>query len=250
MAGLGLFKGICFEDILKSVFCIQVGNSSGTCFVCQLDEGRKLIITCKHLFENNVDGDSVKFSFRRYKDGFSEFSGVLLCPYTDVGDICAIVVEDNNSLLPCVILFDSIDISGHISLGSEIFMLGFPFLTGSETMWLESIDVNNIVYPKPIFRHGYTASGIICDEKHTRILLDMHNNFGFSGSPILMRCRFKNCFDFSYFIVGIMCGYYRDRVNFECESKCKLSANINSGIAYCCPLDAIRFRIGQYKRGK
>lgn len=228
-----------FDEILQSVFHISVSSSSGTCFVCRLTDDKIIVITCKHMFPNSDSDDTVNFSFMHYDGTTDDFSGTLLYSDTCQGDICAIIVND--SRFSCAISFNSFEIPGRVFIGDEIFVLGFPFIMTNKTLRPEPIFIGDTFYPQAILRHGYVASSLVSDKDSKRILLDLHNNPGFSGSPIIKKGRISGTMDFGYIPIGVISGYYYDKINDE------IKTDTNSGISYGCPFDIIWRQIMEYK---
>lgn len=228
-----------FNEILQSIFCISVLNESGTCFVCRLNANQIIVITCKHIFTNANDGDIVNFEFVRYDNQFDNFSGILLCSKMDHSDICAIIVDD--SKFQCSVLFQSLKVPSRVFIGDEVFVLGFPFIMNNNTFQSEPIFIGNIFYPQAILRHGYVASASVSDHGSKRILLDLHNNPGFSGGPIIKKGHLTGTMNFGYIPIGVMSGYYYDKVNG------KINSDTNSGISYGCSYDIIWRRIMEYE---
>lgn len=227
-----------FDDILQSTFCISVLSNMGSCFVCRLDNARIVIITCKHMFPDANNGDVVDFQFIRHNNVKDNFSGKLLYSEAHHGDICAVIVDDSKFL--CAVQFQSIEILADLCIGDEVFVLGFPFIMKSKVFSPEPMFVGDAIYPQAILRHGYVASASVSNNGARHILLDLHNNPGFSGGPIIKKGRLFGTMDFGYVPVGVMGGYYCDEVDGKIES------DTNSGISYGCPFSIIWQQLMNY----
>lgn len=214
----------CFDNILESVFCIEYGDSKATAFAVKCTDSSIGFLTCKHLFKSLSDGDDVEFALVQSGGNRQLFNGRLYL--SDHEDAAFILVH--NIDLVCLISFDDIIQLCHYGIGDEVFIIGFPFIfngnvESSPFLW------NGNSYPTGVFRHGYIASYGIVDAKkdHSLILLDLHNNHGFSGSMVFKKISCSN--EFRYYPIGLISGYYLDKQNNN------LDKGINSGLSYCSP---------------
>lgn len=212
----------CFDNILASVFCIEYGDSKATAFAVKCTDSSVGFLTCKHLFKSLSDDVSVDFSLIQSGGNRRWFNGHVYL--SDCEDAAFIIVDDIDFL--CPVSFDDIMQSGHCVIGDEIFTIGFPFIFNGD---VESVPFlwNGDLYPTGVFRHGYIASSGIVDatEDHGLILLDLHNNHGFSGSVVFKKIYDNN--DLRYYPIGLLSGYYWDKQNGS------LVKGSNSGISYC-----------------
>lgn len=168
---------------------------------------------------------------------YNDFSGILLTSPEPRNDICGVLVEDSG--FDCAIMLNTLTISPPIHTGDEVFVLGFPFLMNNGSLHPEPVFIKGAIYPQALLKHGY-VSGCPSDDNRRQLLIDMHNNAGFSGSPILKRVYSQNSCD-GLILMGVLCGFYWDEINGKIEKQ------FNSGIAYGCPFSLLQHRILKLK---
>lgn len=197
-----------------------------------------MVVTCRHIFDKDAkDGDTLNFSFAQCGNKTNDFSGILLTSPEPRNDICGVLVEDSG--FDCAIMLNTLTISPPIHTGDEVFVLGFPFLMNNGSLHPEPVFIKGAIYPQALLKHGY-VSGCPSDDNRRQLLIDMHNNAGFSGSPILKRVYSQNSCD-GLILMGVLCGFYWDEINGKIEKQ------FNSGIAYGCPFSLLQHRILKLK---
>lgn len=227
-----MFVAKSFEDLKKSVFKINHNGYGGTCTIMRINNEHVAVLTCHHLFEGYKDGDTVDFTIEKFcKDNIS-MSGKLMTPNHDKDDVVLIIVEDSD--FPCDVDTDHYP-PIHCSEGDEIFILGFPFITNSVEASI--FNKEDMFFNTALYKHGYIAGDVLDHNKQTRfLLLDIHNNAGFSGSPVCKIFHYPNSHDTCIGIVGVIGGYYWDSVNG------KPNPLTNSGFAYAAPLHDLFYK--------
>lgn len=229
MCNYPMFVAKSFEDLKKSVFKIIHNGHGGTCTIMRIDKEHIAVLTCHHLFKNCVDGDIVDFTIEKFHKDVISMTGKLMTPNYDKDDVILIIIE--NSDFSCDLDTDNYP-SIQCSEGDEIFILGFPFITDS--VEASVFDKEDMFFNTALYKHGYIAGDVLDHDKQTRfLLLDIHNNAGFSGSPVCKIFYYPNSYDTCIGIVGVISGYYFDSVNG------KPNPLTNSGFAYASPLHGL-----------
>lgn len=162
----------------QSVFKIKCGKSIGTAFF--LDHKKKsYLISAKHIFPDKKSGDSI--SLQILKDGkWIVYRGVVFFHSIPEIDISVILPQDQDLMNSPYNLLEL-----ETPLGSEGFFLGFPYNYLSH-------DKGNINdgFPFPLIKKA-VSSGVYHEENYHIVILDGHNNPGFSGGPVIFKNRIK-----------------------------------------------------------
>lgn len=177
------------RNALQRTFRIQYGQATGTCFVIDI-LGRQYLISAAHVIPSQEH--SITVQIRR--DGKWED---LACKLVGVGKVADVIV-----LLPERRLIDTDPLepqSDGITLSQDVFFLGFPFGLESDLGHL------NNGYPIPLVKKA-CVSAIETVDKSIPILLDGHNNPGFSGAPVVWGYPNRG----TQYVLGIVSGYRYD----------------------------------------
>jgi S1-C subfamily serine protease len=201
------------RTILESTFNIFYGSVNGSAFAVNGGKSQYLI-TAKHLFGNAVKEDSLVEV--QVKGGKFEKSlkGKIYYHSNPRVDIAVLKLDT-------AIASETVDLGKgkYYYLAQECLFLGFP-LFGLGT----KMDIGKFPFVKrAIISAFYEENGV------TLMLLDGHNNPGFSGGPVVT---FNENIS-KLFIVGIISGYVNQSqsVNFKIGTETsQLLLNENSGI--------------------
>jgi len=156
-------------DILQRTFHIRHGDSAGTCFTVDVDN-RRYLVTARHLVEtiqaqgvveiqHNGVWRSVAVDLVGHGEGSVDLS--VLAPQSLFGATHPLVMTTASLLL-----------------SEEVYFLGFPYGLSFDAGELNS------GFPMPLVKRA-TVSAMYLDEGF--MLLDGHNNPGFSGGPVVRR---------------------------------------------------------------
>lgn len=106
----------------------------------------------------------------------------------------------------------------------DVFFYGFPL----DNMGTEALGIKFPLVKKAILSGALKYNGV------NVLLLDGHNNLGFSGGPVVAydTSRKKMC------IIGVLSGYFPEPMDVRCKGD-RLLFNENSGIAVCYGRDYI-----------
>lgn len=178
---------------LSNTFNIQYNGESGTSFLAKYQENTYLI-TAKHLF--NTKDTLVSFSLAKDSISYSLEGQIFFHknPFVDIA-----VILPKNPIETSI----AYKLAGNgTTLGDSGFFLGFPY-------GLKSIDKENVnqSFPIPLIKKA-VLSGVLEENKALNIILDGHNNPGFSGGPVLFRNR-RNSKDLDWYLIGVISGYIK-----------------------------------------
>lgn len=159
------------SNILQRTFQIRHGNSTGTCFTVDA-ENRRYLVTARHVVETISDVDNVEIqhggewkpvTVQLVGHGKDDVDISVLSPQAIFGAPHPLTVTVAN-----------------LTLAEEVHFLGFPYGIAPDVGEL------NDGFPMPFVKRAIVSalpvgSGLI--------LLDGHNNPGFSGGPVVVRRR-------------------------------------------------------------
>ena len=197
-------------NILQRTFLIHHDGSTGTCFSIDV-EGRRYLITAKHVVESIVDEAVVEISHE---------SGWLRVPVRLVGhgageiDVTALAPQELFGAAHALNLT-----TARLVLAEDVYFLGFPYGLGMEV----KMDLN-AGFPLPLVKKAVVSSLGLDDGP---LLLDGHNNAGFSGGPVARRGTKEE-----QTVIGVVSGYRfdRHRVRDEHGNETSHTYDTNTGI--------------------
>ena len=169
------------STILQRVFFIRYGDYTGTCFTADVD-GKRYLITARHLVEEMQEASLLKIMHgNKWKS----------LPVNLVGHGEGYI--DISVLAPQQLFGAShpLNISGELIVSETVYFLGYPYEWSSYSKNL------NQDFPLPLVKKA-TVSGI--GQDRSLVLLDGHNNRGFSGGPVVREANTSQ-------IIGVISGY-------------------------------------------
>ena len=176
-------------NILQRTFLIHYRGNTGTCFTIDA-QGRRYLITAKHVVGSIRDAAVVDLSF----DGNWLPLRVRLVGH-GAGDI------DVTALSPQELFGASHALkltTAGLVLAEDIYFLGFPYGLGMEVK-----TELNAGFPLPLVKKAVVSALGLEDGP---MLLDGHNNAGFSGGPVTRRGTKEE-----QTVIGVVSGYRYDR---------------------------------------
>jgi hypothetical protein len=204
------------DRILERTFFIQTDTLGGACFSVIYKE-TEFIITAKHLFKKKTTNNS-EVKVKIYINGIPKIITAKCFFHKDNNvDIAVLkipIITSNKG---------SYDLLGTLIFGQDIYFCGFPSLGGSIYFTNGFIDK-----PYPIIKKGI-LSGMIKTNGCSIMLLDGHNNPGFSGGPVVFYDYYVN----KYMIGGVISGYLFQENKIAGDTTKKLIVQENSGIILC-----------------
>ncbi len=184
------------SNVLRRTFLILVSSKTGTAFTIEVD-GRQYLITAKHVVESLPNEQESTIKVLR-KNGLVDLK-VTVFKCDDPCDIAVLVpprqLTINYSLEPA---------SNGMVLGQDAYFIGYPFCMTKTYATLP--DVFGVVKKATVAQFDN-----IPDKNMSLILLDGHNNPGFSGSPVVYQNIFKNNSGQPVLMVaGVISGFKHD----------------------------------------
>ena len=155
------------KHVIQRVFQIRCGEKRGSCFTIDVDE-KQYICTAKHVLDGFGSG-----KVELFHDGKWKYLDVECVGYgSNDTDICVLSSQMQLSLpSPLEPTADG------IVLSQEVFFLGFPYGIATEMGDL------NRQFPVPFVKKAILSARPQGDQRV--LLLDGHNNPGFSGGPVV-----------------------------------------------------------------
>lgn len=159
------------SEILNRVFRIRYGNDTGTVFTIEQD-GVQFLVTAKHIFKSKEypAADKIKI----LKDGgYQAFDVDIRYPYDNEVDIAVMKTTPYNTISQT---FENENTSDGLVLGQDLYFLGFPYDFDQH--------LNKFPFcqtPVPFIKKACFSGAYF---EHSKLLLDGHNNAGFSGGPV------------------------------------------------------------------
>lgn len=219
------------RTILETTFNIFHGAVNGTAFIVNGSKSQYLI-TAKHLFGNAIKEDSlVDIQIKGGK--------------IDNTIKCKIFYHDNPHVDIAVLKLDStianetvrMEKGNAYYLAQQCLFLGFPlFSLGTNT------DIGKVPFVKRAIVSAFHE-----ENKVRLMLLDGHNNPGFSGGPVIT---YSETMD-KQFIIGIISGYINQPQNVNVTNGAVTSQillNENSGIIISYTVDYIQEIINKIEK--
>ena len=160
------------QIISVDTLCVQFGTNYGTFFRIKVDN-KHYVITAKHLAEQLTYSFTKNSELRIWAGNkFKTLSVKLVghCPTSDISVLAPFESAPSSSLLEPNSL--------EHAYGEDVFFFGFPY-SDKET---NSLTLLNFPLPFPIIKKGIISH--ISDDGY--LLIDGHNNPGFSGGPVVM----------------------------------------------------------------
>ncbi len=205
------------KSIINSVVRIEYRGKCVTATVICFPSGGKGLITVRHLFDDDSITGPVDM-FVTCSPTPIRISGKVV-----VGDNCsdiALVILNDDSRIIGDATFQDIDMDGrNVIISDEFYIVGFPFVM-DDFVYNTAMRLPDTGFPVGLIKHGY-ISGAIVDSGVRHYYLDIHNNKGFSGSPI---CYYEKD---RYKIIGVISGFFNDKFDDY-----NVDPQSNSGIAY------------------
>lgn len=164
-------------NVLQRTFFIQHGGNTGTAFAFDIDN-RQYLITAAHVVSGFTDGEIKIF----FKDRWTELPCKLVgSGKTKAGDVIPqpdlAVLAPAYELAPRDLPLEAR--SKGLMLAQTIYFLGYPY--GQMQNVPKEL---NRDFPLPLVKSGIVSAFNMGENKDV-MLLDGHNNVGFSGAPVV-----------------------------------------------------------------
>lgn len=158
-------------NVFQRVFYIQYGASLGTCFVLDWKD-RQYLVTARHVVASLQGSAEITIL---HQGVWKSLQVTLVGHGENSVDISVLApsIQLGREDLPLPASTEG------IVFGQDLYFLGFPYGLKAD------VGVINREFPLPLVKKGI-LSAIIDDEEGEKILLlDGHNNPGFSGGPVV-----------------------------------------------------------------
>ncbi len=198
------------QMILESTLALYYKNVSGTSFMINGSKGQYLV-TAKHIFQDTIENTSVEVNIKG--------------AHIDEKITCNIFFHENLNVdiailkLTKPLIIKKLPALGRgdsYYIGQQCIFLGFPlFSLGTQT------ESGKLAFVKKAIISAFYDK----NDGTTMMLLDGHNNPGFSGGPIIT---YSETMD-KQFIIGVISGYYYQKNEISITDK-MTEINENSGI--------------------
>lgn len=175
-------------NILQRTFHIQNDEITGTCFSVDV-EGKRYLITAGHVVESIDESGVLEVSYKR---NWVPLQVEVVGHGKEDIDVAVLAPEDVFGATHSLNLT-----MGHLRLGEDVYFLGFPY---GLSMQVET--KLNSGFPLPLVKKA-TVSALQFGGKP--LLLDGHNNVGFSGGPVARRGTREG-----QTVIGVVAGYEAD----------------------------------------
>lgn len=203
------------SEVLCRTLRISYNTSSGSAFTIEVN-GIQYIITAKHLFKSDRYPATAQITILEQKK-YMPYNVEIKYPSKSSIDIAVIKLIPYQLLTPT---FENEFSSNGIIIGQDLYFLGFPYDYDDLLC-----DLPGETHPMPFIKKACLSSIIFPNGK---LLLDGHNNPGFSGGPVC----FKPQGSKSYNIAGVIASYRFDRqvVFDKDENETDMFVKENTGI--------------------
>lgn len=207
-------------DIIFNIRASQ--SSTGTCFSL-IHDSRKFLITAKHVLGNYNENPTIEIETN---SGWIsvDYSQIIVCENNEI-DIAAIELQQPvNQEIKFVNFNYSTE---NIILGGDCYFLGYPYGLKNYNMGNQR---GNAIIKKSII------SGDVYDTRGSSIglLLDGHNNPGFSGGPCLTKT------SSGWNIFGVISSYVtQSEILYDKDGRQRMIIQENSGIINSHDIDNI-----------
>jgi len=213
------------ENIFRQVYLVQYGNTYGSSFIIDINN-KEFLITAAHLFPNISNNSELEITI--YDENKSDKNKIRLYKHSDPSiDIAVIVLPKPIKKMKPLIT------GGSIETGQNLLFLGYPILNGQLFATQDPTFGIRALVKKAML------AGVVKKNDYYLMLLDGHNNSGFSGGPVIGydKKTDKNV------IVGVISGYiYETKKVYDDNKSPTLNYDDNSGIILSYSID-LAYRI-------
>jgi S1-C subfamily serine protease len=158
------------SNALQRTFRMQFGHNMATCFTIDID-GKQYIVTARHALPGIGKSVSIQLQQdRQWKD--------LNCNLVGIApeEVDIVVLAPPRAISPSHPLEPTIK---DMCLSQDAYFLGFPYGLQADVGGL------NADFPLPLVKKACVSMFVLAPGKTKYLLLDGHNNPGFSGGPVI-----------------------------------------------------------------
>lgn len=218
-------------EAMASTFNIQIDKTMGTCFMVTKNQ-EQYLITAAHLFPSNHKSGNLIPIQMLIQNSWQSFNARVYLHTEKKIDVALVKLSEKilqNLEFPEGL--SQLDSSARVAqgngisldpiladFGKEVFFYGFPL----GNLGTEIFGIKFPLVKKAI------VSGFVRNNGVNVLLLDGHNNLGFSGGPVVA----YNISSKKMCVIGVISGYVPEPIDVKYKGE-KLSVNDNSGIIVC-----------------
>jgi len=178
------------SNVLYRVLLLKTATGTGSAFTIEVD-GKQYLITARH----NLTGFGAEGDIDLWTDGrWNRFRARAIYPSSETVDIAALNVGKS-----LTITYPLDPTSGGLTLGQQVYFLGYPFGLGTAGAAPVPPGFGEI----PFLKSGIVSAIDTRDREANILYLDGQNNPGFSGGPIVFWHRESRRFR----VAGVVRGY-------------------------------------------
>ena len=201
------------SNVIYRVFKIRFDTITGTAFTIE-HLGKQYLITAKHLIEHRKYS-TIEVYFR---DSWRPLS-LRLIGASDKADIVVFASETQLSTA-----FDFPATAAGLIYGQDVYFVGFPYDVVGDVGEL------NQGRPLPLVKKACLSAFTVGTNGEGILLLDAHNNPGFSGAPVVFREPNSALLN----VCGVVSGYLRKPESIQLDGDDQeYLLWLNSGIVVC-----------------
>lgn len=215
------------QNILQKVFHLKYEDNTGTCFLVSI-KGKDYLITARHIFNNCDQKKEIEFNLLHNSD-WVQMTGKLLLHENTAIDIAVLDIHKTD------VKHLGFELgSRSYFLSQDCYFLGFPFeLSMDDFAALQ----NNRGFPLAFVKKGIISAFTDDELGGTIFYLDGHNNFGFSGGPVVIR-DYESSEPSDLRVIAVISSYVIDEKEIETPFG-RFSTKENSGIVVASGFDHV-----------
>jgi len=160
------------SNVLYRVLRIRTAGSTGSAFTIEVD-GKQYLITARHLLTDFKNDGEVELWI---EGRWSKVRARAIYPAKEVVDVAALDLGR-----PVTVTFPLEPSSGGLTLGQQVYFLGYPYGLGTSTSAPAPPGFGEL----PFLKSGIVSAVDDRDPEASILYLDGQNNPGFSGGPIV-----------------------------------------------------------------
>lgn len=178
------------SNVLYRVLRIKTADSTGSAFTIEVD-GKQYLITARHLLKGFGNEGEIELWI---EGRWSRVKARAIYPSNPLVDVAALDLGK-----PVTITFPLTASSGGLTLGQQVYFLGYPYGLGTSA----AAPVPPGFGELPFLKSGIVSALDDRDPEANILYLDGQNNPGFSGGPIV----FWHLESASFRVAGVVRGY-------------------------------------------
>jgi S1-C subfamily serine protease len=178
------------SNVIYRVLRLRATGGTGSAFTIEVD-GRQYLITARH----NLEGFGAQGEIDLWLGGrWTRTAARAIYPASATVDIAALDLGK-----PVTVAYPLEPSSGGLTLGQQVFFLGYPFGLGTSFSGPAPPGFGEI----PFLKSGIVSALDTRDPQASVLYLDGQNNPGFSGGPIV----FRHAASGRFRVAGVVGGY-------------------------------------------